>query len=1018
MDVKMNQRAAKADLAWLENPAVFSVNTIPPHSDHWFYEKECQALCQSEMPLKQSLNGRWLFHYAENPESRKEHFYEMDNSCDDFSSIQVPSHIQLEGYDYCHYTNKIYPWDGQEELLPPNISWKYNPVGSYVKYFELAENLKGKKIFLSFQGVETAFYVWLNGEFIGYAEDSFTPSEFDITEYIIEGTNKLCVEVYKRSSASWIEDQDFWRFSGIFREVYLYAVPELHIFDVFIKTKLNSDYKSGILEIDLQTKGNLKGSMSAKLLDSQNRTVAVLEHISTQPEMNLKIEVNQIQTWSAEEPYLYLLLLYCKDDSGNLIEVVPQKVGFRSFELRDKIMYLNGKRIVFKGVNRHEFSPSRGRAVTKKEMIWDIKFCKRNNINAVRTSHYPNQSEWYRLCDEYGIYLIDETNLESHGSWQRTDGTVPKWVVPGDLEEWRENVLSRANAMLQRDKNHPSILIWSCGNESYGGKDIYAMSQLFRQKDPGRLVHYEGVFWDRTYNETSDMESRMYAKPHEIEEYLLQDPQKPYISCEYMHAMGNSCGGMLKYTALEEKYPMYQGGFIWDYIDQVILREGKSGNNVFAYGGDFMDRPSDYNFCANGIVYADRTPSPKAQEVKFLYQNVKIMPDEKGVRIQNQNLFISTDHYIMECQVFRNGEPIYFTSGVVSVEPQKEQWIPIDYPHFNSEGEYVYRVSLHLREDTLWESKGYETAYGEYCCKTFSKEKVKQLENALPKVELIRGDGNYGIRSGDLSILFSVSEGGIVSIKKAGKELVSRAGKPVYWRASTDNDRGNSISFDAAQWGLASKYQKVTNFTVDTIGNCHQFSYTFLTPTNPGTLSKVIYTVDQTCNIRVQMKYFGKEGLTVLPLYGMEFKMVPDLKWFSWYGMGPDENYVDRSAGARLGKYEMRVMDNLSRYIVPQECGNRTGVRCAKVYDASGCGVEITMVKQPFELSVLPYSTVDLENAMHIEELPPVKNTYVRIAAKQMGVGGDDSWGAPVHPEYCISGEEDIEFEFMLSIIS
>ncbi|HEX3076308.1 MAG TPA: glycoside hydrolase family 2 TIM barrel-domain containing protein, partial [Lachnospiraceae bacterium] len=1007
------------------------------------------------------------FSYANNPDSRIEDFYRLDYDCSGFAKIQVPGHIQMQGYDCCHYTNKIYPWDGHDELRPPHISWEYNPVGSYVKYFELDGNLKDRSTYLSFQGVETAFYVWLNGEFLGYGEDSFTPSEFEITGLLKTGVNKLSVEVYKRSSASWIEDQDFWRFSGIFRDVYLYAIPSTHIEDLFVRTDLDSNYQNGTLNVNMKLQGDLSGYVSAYLLDQNGIKFASLENVASKKQMSITMEVNRIQTWSAEDPYLYTLLLYCIDEKGNLVEIVPQKVGFRTFEMRDGIMYLNGKRIVFKGVNRHEFSPVTGRAITKEDMLWDIQFCKKNNINAVRTSHYPNQSEWYRLCDEYGIYLIDETNLESHGSWQKLERVDPEWNVPGDLPEWKENVLDRANSMLQRDKNHPSILIWSCGNESYAGEDILAMSQFFHDQDPTRLVHYEGVFWNRKYDQISDMESRMYAKPQEIVEYLESNPKKPYISCEYMHAMGNSCGGMMKYTDLEDMYPMYQGGFIWDYIDQAISKKDENGNEILAYGGDFDERPTDYNFCTNGIVYADRTPSPKMQEVKFLYQNIKIAPNGKGVFIRNQNLFTSTDGYVMDCRVYRNGEQVFYHTTLVTVKPQEESYFTIDYPEFKKNGEYVYRVSMLLAKDTIWAQKGHEVAYGEFICGSYLGEihgssvgavrscevcsdRVKAIDvnsscsfvnvrdmnraevigknspalnskilgthNTPEKTRFVKGDGNYGVYRKDISILFSEPEGGITSIRKGGKEMIGRAAKPIYWRATVDNDRGNTNAFESSQWGMVSKYQRLTDFSVDTMGDSLQIRYTFTTPTNPSTTSTVTYTVDQDCNIHVKTHYHGKKGMPMLPLYGMEFRVKPDLSQFCWYGMGPDENYIDRAEGARLARYEMQVADNLSRYVVPQECGNRTGVRYAKVIDSSGRGLEFTARKQPFELNVLPYSTADLENAMHIEDLPPVKNTFVRIAAKQMGVGGDDTWGAPVHPEYCISSEEDIEFEFVISV--
>lgn len=421
-----------------------------------------------------------------------------------------------------------------------------------------------------------------------------------------------------------MEDQDFWRFSGIFRDVYLYAVPETHVNDIFIKTDLYDDFKNAKLNAELKMIGNSETTVETYLEDKKGNKIAISEKVPFSDQLTLYLDAQNISLWSAEEPNLYTLYILVKKKNGTLVEVVTQKIGFRHFEMKGKIMCLNGKRIIFKGVNRHEFSARRGRSITEEDMLWDIKFLKQHNINAVRTSHYPNQSLWYRLCDEYGIYLIDETNLESHGSWQKMGQIEPSWNVPGSLPEWQATVLDRASSMVERDKNHPSVLIWSCGNESYAGEDIYQMSEYFRKKDPSRLVHYEGVTWNREYEKTSDMESRMYAKAVDIEEYLKNDPKKPFINCEYMHSMGNSTGGLMKYTELEDKYLMYQGGFIWDYGDQALYRKLPDGKEVLAYGGDFTDRPTDYNFSGNGLIYADRTISPKAQEVKYLYQKRKI----------------------------------------------------------------------------------------------------------------------------------------------------------------------------------------------------------------------------------------------------------------------------------------------------------------------------------------------------------------------------------------------------------
>lgn len=700
-------------LTWLEDPEVFAVNRKEAHSDHVYYENTEEMVLGADMPLRQSLNGTWYFSYAKNPTVRVKDFYKKDFDCRMFDSIEVPGHIQTQGYDRCQYINTMYPWDGTEYLRPPMVSKEYNPVGSYVKYFVLEKNLQDKPVFVSFQGVETAFYVWLNGVFIGYSEDSFTPAEFELTPYLQDGENKLAVEVYKRSSASWLEDQDFWRFSGIFRDVYLYAVPKTHIEDLSVKSTLDNSYKNGKLYLKLKISGHTDCAVKAVLLNAEEKIVFE-KNIKGNSICEISGEVENVHAWSAEDPYLYQLYLYVEDQKGNLIEAVPELVGFRTFEMIDKVMHINGKRIVFKGVNRHEFNVRRGRSIKKEDMLWDIEFMKQHNINAVRTSHYPNESLWYRLCDIYGIYLIDETNLESHGSWQKMGECEPSWNVPGSRPEWKEAVLDRAKSMFERDKNHPSVLIWSCGNESYAGTCIEAMSDYFHEKDDTRLVHYEGVFWNREFDHISDMESRMYAKPAEIEAFLSNDPKKPYISCEYMHAMGNSCGGMKLYTDLESKYELYQGGFIWDYIDQSMLRKNEQGEEVFAYGGDYDDRATDYEFCTNGIVYADRKISPKAQEVKQLYANVKLTPDENGVLIKNENLFISTEAYTLVYRMMLDGYPVFESMRNVVVQAQEEQYVKLDYPNIDEPGEYTYEVAMELTEDTIWADAGHEICFGQF----------------------------------------------------------------------------------------------------------------------------------------------------------------------------------------------------------------------------------------------------------------------------------------------------------------
>ena len=999
----------KSELAWLEQPEVFEVNRIKAHSDHVYYESEKEMEVKGEMPLRQSLNGEWYFSYAENQDLRVKDFYKEEYDCTSFDKIEVPGHIQMQGYDRCQYINTMYPWDGTEFLRPPMISKEYNPVGSYVKYFEVEETLKDKRTFISFQGVETAFYVWINGEFVGYSEDTFTPSDFEITAFLKSGENKIAVEVYKRSSASWIEDQDFWRFSGIFRDVYIYAVPKIHVDNFFAKTTLDDSYTDGILNLNFHVTGEVEGTLEYVLEDAEGN--AVCSRVLDSKE-NLSVEemISSVHPWSAEDPYLYELKILVKDQEGNVVEAIPQSVGFRRFEMKDKVMLLNGKRIIFKGINRHEFNVRRGRAITKEDMLWDIRFMKQYNINAVRTSHYPNQTLWYELCDRYGIYLIDETNLESHGSWQKLGVCEPSWNVPGSLGEWKDNVVDRATSMFERDKNHPSILIWSCGNEAYAGTCIEAMSDYFHEVDDSRLVHYEGVFWNREFEHISDMESRMYAKPHEIETYLTEDPKKPYISCEYMHAMGNSCGGMKLYTDLEDKYELYQGGFIWDYIDQTVLRVDETGKEVFAYGGDFDDRATDYEFCTNGIVYADRKVSPKAQEVKQLYSNIKLIPDENGVTVDNQNLFLSTKGYGMKYRLVKEDKVLFENETVVDVPAGTKEYISLEYPEIKEPGEYIFEVSMHLLEDTIWAEKGHEIVFGQFVKRMEGKEIVPE-----EKVEVVYGDVNIGVKGKGFHAMFSKSEAGLASLKYDGREFITRAPKLSFWRASTDNDRGVKHGFDRGMWMAAGMFYKMLHCEVKEEENKAIIQFEYEHPTVPRAYTTVTYTVTGDGAIKVHLLYKGQENLPEIPAFGMDFKLKERYHNVKYYGYGPEENYMDRVSGARLGVFESEARKNMPNYLVPQECGNHMGIRWMEVTDDEGHGLRFMSEEQPFEGSVLPYSAYELEQATHVEELPHIRYTWVRVLAKQMGVGGDDSWGAPVHEEYRFSSDNNIEQVFHIS---
>lgn len=993
----------KYTLDWLTNPEVFAVNRIAAHSDHRIYANHLEADADNSS-LIQNLNGTWKFAWAKNPSEWQQKFYEESDSTDNFDNIQVPGHMELQGYGKPQYVNTIYPWEGQEHLRPPFISEKDNPVGSYVRYFDLNDALKNKRVFISFQGVETAMYVWLNGGFIGYSEDSFTPSEFELTPYIREKGNKLAVAVFKRSSASWLEDQDFWRFSGIFRDVFLYAAPSAHVRDM----KVISDYDgtNGIFSATL----DIVGKCSVKsILTDENGTV--IAESNEKESVNWTIENSK--PWSAEIPNLYTFTVILTDEDGNEIEVSRTKVGFRRFELKNGIMCLNGKRIIFKGINRHEFDAKTGRAITKEDMLFDIQFMKKNNINAVRTCHYPNNSLWYQLCDAYGIYLIDETNLETHGTWQKLGATDPSWNVPGSLPEWKEAVLDRAKSMYERDKNHASVLIWSCGNESYCGEDIAAMSEYFRSVDPTRLVHYEGVTRvpNHQYDSITDMESRMYAKPQEVEEYLKQNNGRPYISCEYMHAMGNSLGGLSLYTDLEDKYEAYQGGFIWDYIDQAIETKNDDGKTVLAYGGDFEDRPSDYGFCTNGVIYADRTYSPKVQEMKALYSNIRMSIQNGMLTVENRNLFADTNNLSFVVRLEKNGVVLKSDTFSLNVPAGESKTLKLTLHKIDSVGEYVYHVSAVTADQTLWADAGHEIAFAQ---EVFEVKDNQIPETTFQKPTIVYGDVIIGVHGENFSMMFDKKEGGISSLKYNDFEYITRTPKVSFWRAMTDNDAGASEPYNLAQWYAAGKFAKYKTVSWLEQEDALKITFTYQAACVPTFEFTVTYTAHFDGKLGVSVNYAGVSGMSDMPVLALDFKMKKQLCNFQYYGLGPDENYSDRCKGARLGLWKSTAKENLSGYLNPQECGNRTGVRTLSIHDDMQHGLTFQKASAPFEMSVLPYSAYELENAMHLDELPSVRCTWVRIAAKQMGVGGDDSWGAPVHEEYRIHADQPMKLEFVI----
>ena len=1014
----------------IKNPEIFEQNRLAAHSDHVCYKNELEKI-KGKSSLRYDMNGLWKFVYAKNQSLAPCGFEAADYDCKGWDEIRVPAHIQMEGYDVPIYTNTTYPWEADEFIKPGEVPEIFNPVASYVKYFTIPENMKNKRVCISFQGVESGFALWLNGHYVGYSEDTFDPSDFELTDYIIEGENKLAVRVWKWTSSSWCEDQDFYRFSGIFRDVFLYVVPCAHVEDLSVVPTLNDTFDEGTLSVSIKADGD--GTASVKLyelgdlsVEKYDRAKLLLEEFDIELRNKEICEgscnVKNPLLWSAEKPNLYEVKIIVKDTHGNETEFISQLAGFRRFEMVDGLMKLNGKRIVFKGVNRHEFSSITGRVPNRDEVIKDIVTMKKNNINAIRTSHYPDDSMLYELCDIYGIYMIAENNLESHGTWEAYNkGYVDlDFVVPKDKPQWREMMLDRANSCYQRDKNHPAILIWSCGNESFGGKTIYEMSQLFRQLDKHRLVHYEGVFNDRSYNDTSDMESQMYTSVAGIEKFLADNPEKPFICCEYTHAMGNSCGAMHKYTELSDREPRYQGGFIWDYIDQSIYKKDRYGKWFLTYGGDFGDRPTDGDFSGNGICYGgEREASPKMQEVKFNYQNISVDFDSDYIfTVTNKNLFVNTSVFDAFAILLADGNEVYRTRLQISVPPMEKASYEVPVTLKNSmidvEKEYCIVVSFVLKENTIWEKAGYEIAFGQHMIK-----KPVSEYSCDKSVELVVGNGNILVRGENFKALFSRMNLGMVSYVYGGVEMLPNTiPLPNFWRTPTNNDSGNMMPQRYAQWKIASMYVTTrqdqrfadTSPRVEKNDNNIAITYTYFMPTTPQSSCEVTYRVFGDGTIETTLSYDPVNELGDMPEFGMMFKLDADYDTVKWYGLGPQETYEDRQHGGKYGVYENKVADNIAEYLVPQESGNKCRVRYAKVMDKKGRGM--LFFGDELSFSALPYTPHELENAAHHFELPPVHYTVVRVAKKQMGVGGDDSWGSHTHPEYLLDASEKMEFTF------
>ncbi len=1016
-----------------ENPRIFTVNEEPAHNTLIpFNDLESALKGFENSSYYKSLNGNWKFNWVKKPADRPINFYEVDFNDSNWALIDVPSNWEMRGYDIPIYTNIRYPYSINTKNIP-GIDHENNPVGSYRTIFNIPEEWIGREIFIHFDGVKSAFYLWINGKKVGYNQGSMTPAEFDITEYLKIENNIVAVEVYRWSDGSYLEDQDMWKFSGIFRDVYLFSTPKVHIRDFFARCDLDDLYKDAILKVRLKLRNYGKEKVDQLkleifLLNGEIQFIGseILMEKTISVESNgealveLQADVENPKKWSAEFPYLYDLIIQLKDINNDIIEIEQCKFGFRSVQIKnDGGLYINGKSIILKGVNRHEHDPDHGRAIPFSRMLQDIKIIKQNNINAIRTSHYPNHPKFYELCDKYGLYVLDECNLESHGL---------RNILPNSDPLWTEACVDRMVRMVERDKNHPCIIIWSLGNEAGYGNNFKKMKIAALEIDTTRPIHYEG-----DYNqEIVDVISYMYYSPQQLERKaksnLRNEELRPIMLCEYAHSMGNSLGNFQKFMDVFEKYENCIGGFIWDFVDQGLRKTSDNGKEFWAYGGDFGDEPNDKNFCINGIVMPDRKPNPALFEVKKVYQNIKIYPIDliKGcVNIHNKYSFIPLDFVDIVWEISANG--IIIQEGKLDkykIEPgeQKEVIIPFTIPELKPNTEYYLKISSILSNANLWGEKGVMISWDQFKI-PFEIPKVLQDDvQEYPRIKMIDTNDSIKLEGNNFKVIIGKGIGSIKSLIYKSTELVLTPLIPNFWRAPTDNDRGefdedleqfdeNASGIDYS-WKNASAMRKITNLIVEDLKPQVKRVIVKSKVPNAERLLETIYTVYGSGDIIIENKFTPSKNMI---RFGMQMTIPGEYNTMTWYGRGPHETMLDRKTGAAVGIYSGLVEELIHPYIRPQENGNRTDVRWAALTNEKGFGLLISDIGGTLlNVSAWPYTMDDLENASHDYELPRRENITLNIDFKQQGVGGDIPGLATLHKEFKLKKKIPYSYCFRL----
>ncbi len=1019
-----------------ENSKIFSIGKEPAHSTLIPFESLEEALGKWEdSSYYKSLNGMWKFNWVRSPSCRPKEFFREDYKVDDWDEIDVPSNWQMRGYGIPIYTNVKYPYSISTKEIP-KVDHNYNPVGSYITYFSIPANWGDREVFIHFAGVKSAFYIWINGKKVGYSQGSMTPAEFNITEYLKSGKNKLAVEVYRWSDGSYLEDQDMWRFSGIYRDVYLYSTPKVHIRDFFAQCELDENYKHAILKIKLKVINTEKEDMNQNeieisLMDEEQHYVKskilMSETFTIKPNIEQLIElqasIENPKKWTGETPNLYHLFLKLKNSNNQIIEVEHCKIGFRKIEIDDKGSFLiNGKSIIFKGVNRHEHDPDHGRAVPYSRMVEDIILMKRNNINAVRTSHYPNHSKWYDLCDQYGIYVMDECNLESHGLRDKIPRSDPKWT---------NACVDRMVRMVERDKNHPSIVIWSLGNEAGMGENFKIMKEETLKLDTTRPIHYEG-----DYNqEIVDIISSMYLSSKHLERHMkkntagqigmavkLSSP-KPYVLCEYAHAMGNSLGNFQEFMDVFEKYPNAIGGFIWDFIDQGLRKITDSGEEYWAYGGDYGDEPNDSNYCINGIVLPDRKPNPALFEVKKVYQNINIYPVdliEGKLILHNKFAFSFLENIKFDWELTANGNIIQNgTLGNIEIGPgeQKEIFIPFKKPNLEPNTEYHLKITSYLKNDVLWAEEGHIIAWDQFLV-PFSVLKEYYIVKELVEINFDDLGESYEINGNEFKLRIGKKTGALEAYAYRNIELLNSPLIPNFWRAPTDNDLGvfdevdlSSPSFDFS-WKDTSKNRNVKSITIERINSISIRVSVLFTIDNSEQDMSIQYTIYEDGNIVIKSSIRPSINMA---RFGMQMTIPNNFNKLTWFGRGFHETMLDRKTSGAIGIYSGKVDELIHNYIKPQENGNRTDVRWAAITNEEDVGLFVSDIGGThLSISAWPYSLDDLDSAKHTYDLPKREFNTLNIDYKQQGVGGDIPAMAMLHKRYKLKGGEDYSYTFRI----